>query len=423
MHDLKHICSPSRTKNRRGLILVSLLALFLIPLAILLARQGANAYSSWRGQPAASVAPAAINPGSELFGTASNLLPAAQETGNGLAATAPDGTILHYSIIPDLQQRVQRYLQAYQVPYGLLIALEPESGRVLAMTSHSSLTPAWTHEAAYQLYPMASLFKMVTAASALENGKITPNTVLEFRGRAVSENPSNWDPRPRGRNSRMDVAEAMGKSSNPVYGRIASDLVGSEGMKATCERFGFNSHLLPGLPARPSQAPAPTTTHDLRLLGSGLEHNLQVSPLHAALITASIANNGVMMTPRLVDRISRENRDQTLPPPRELRRVVSPQVADNLTRMLTSTVTTGTSRRAFRSPQAKQLLASVTVAAKTGTIDGNNPKGHYSWFAAYAPAEKPKIALVALVINGDRWRIKASQVGEQALDAFFRAGK
>jgi cell division protein FtsI/penicillin-binding protein 2 len=130
-----------------------------------------------------------------------------------------------------------------------------------------------------------------------------------------------------------------------------------------------------------------------------------------------------MMVPRLVDRISRENQEQPLPPSRELLRVTSPQVAGSLTRMLTSTVTTGTSRRAFRSAQAKQLLSTVTVAAKTGSIDGDNPKGHYSWFAAYAPADNPRIALVALVINGDRWRIKASQVGEQALDAFFKADK
>lgn len=419
MRDLKHICTPTRTKNKRGLVLVSLLALLLIPLALLLVRQVADAYSNWRNQPPA---PAPISLGTELFGTASNLLPSAQQNDRGLTATANDGTVLHYSIMPALQQRIERFLRIYQVPYGLVIALEPATGRVLAMAGHSSLAPDWTQQAPYQLYPMASLFKMVTAAAALENGVINPDTVLEFRGSAISETPSSWDPRPKGRNNQMDVSNAMGKSCNPVYGRIASDLLGAARLQAACEQFGFNRPLLPGLPVHTSQAPLATTTTDLRLLGSGLEHNLQVSPLHAALITAGIANNGVMMTPRLVDRVQRNNQDLQLPPIRELLRVTSPQVADSLTRMLTSTVTTGTSRRAFRSAQAKQLLASVSVAAKTGSIDGDNPKGHYSWFAAYAPTDNPQIALVALVINGDRWRIKASQVGEQALDAFFRAG-
>jgi cell division protein FtsI/penicillin-binding protein 2 len=66
------------------------------------------------------------------------------------------------------------------------------------------------------------------------------------------------------------------------------------------------------------------------------------------------------------------------------------------------------------------MLAGIDIAAKTGSIDGTDPKGHYSWFAAYAPAHEPRIALVALVINQDRWKIKSSQVGEQALEEFFK---
>ncbi len=420
MRDLKHLTKP---KRKRGLVLASLLTLFLIPSALLLIRQGASAYSTWRNKPPGPAAPAPLTVGPELFDTASNLLPSAHLDGAGLAATAGDGTILHYSIIPALQQRIERLLASSQVPYGVVVALEPATGRVLAMAAHSSLMPGWSRDAAYQLYPMASLFKMVTAAAALENGKINLNTVVAFRGRPVSEAPAGWDPSPRGRNNQMDVSEAICKSCNPVYGRIASDLVGSAGLQAACTRFGFNTPLLPGLPLRTSQAPTPTTTRGLRLLGSGLEHSLQVSPLHAAMITASIANNGIMMTPRLVDRADRENRELTLPPPRELRQVVSPRVAEDLARMLTGTVTRGTSRRAFRSPQGRHLLASVSVAAKTGSIDGDNPKGHYNWFAAFAPADRPQIALVALVINGNRWRIKASQVGEQALETFFKGNR
>jgi len=64
-------------------------------------------------------------------------------------------------------------------------------------------------------------------------------------------------------------------------------------------------------------------------------------------------------------------------------------------------------------------LASINVAAKTGSINGTEPAGHYSWFAAYAPVEDPQIAVVALIINQDKWKIKASYLGEQALEQFF----
>jgi cell division protein FtsI/penicillin-binding protein 2 len=74
----------------------------------------------------------------------------------------------------------------------------------------------------------------------------------------------------------------------------------------------------------------------------------------------------------------------------------------------------------FLMTASRPKLASVNICAKTGSINGKEPEGRYTWFAAFAPAEDPKIALVALIINQDRWKIKASFLGEQALEAFFK---
>ena len=100
--------------------------------------------------------------------------------------------------------------------------------------------------------------------------------------------------------------------------------------------------------------------------------------------------------------------------------MVTPETAAQLARMLSTTVSTGTSRKAFHDRRGRPKLADVNIAAKTGTIDGKDPAGHYSWFAAYAPIEDPKIALVSLVVNHDKWKIKASAVGEKALETYFR---
>ena len=88
--------------------------------------------------------------------------------------------------------------------------------------------------------------------------------------------------------------------------------------------------------------------------------------------------------------------------------------------MLATTVNSGTSRKVFHDRRGRSRFASLNIAAKTGSINGKDPTGHYSWFAAYAPTDDPQIALVALVINQDKWKIKASYVGEQALEAFFK---
>jgi cell division protein FtsI/penicillin-binding protein 2 len=287
------------------------------------------------------------------------------------------------------------------------------------MTSYSSADPGWAKGAYFDLYPMASLFKIITASAALENRRITPETVIEFRGKATSENPRYWEASPKGRNNRTDVTYAMGKSINPVYGRLASDIAGKTSVMASVNRFGFNQALLPGTSAKESTATEPQSNHGLMLMGAGLDHEVKISPLHAAVMMAAIANGGKMMAPGLTDRTTdRKGTDKDVFTPRELRSLVTPETATSLTRMLSSTVKTGTSRRAFHDRRGRPRI-DVDIAAKTGSITGRDPRGQYSWFAAFAPTHSPRIALVALVINQDKWRIKSAQVGELALEEFF----
>jgi cell division protein FtsI/penicillin-binding protein 2 len=135
---------------------------------------------------------------------------------------------------------------------------------------------------------------------------------------------------------------------------------------------------------------------------------------------SAIANGGKMMAPGLTSSIiDGQGVEKEQFTPRELRRLVTPETSASLTRMLSSTVLTGTSRKAFHDRRG-HLLVDVPIAAKTGSINGTDPKGHYSWFAAFAPIQEPRIALVALVINPDKWKVKASQVGAQALEEFFK---
>ena len=244
--------------------------------------------------------------------------------------------------------------------------------------------------------------------------------MIEFRGNSYSENPRYWDASPRGGNNRMSVTYAMGKSINPVYGRVASDIAGKSSVMQSISRFGFNQELLPGIPAKPSRAMEPANNHGLRLMGAGLDHEVKISPLHAAVIMSAIANGGKMMVPGLTSSVvDGQGIEKEAFTPRELRRLVTPETSESLTRMLSSTVLTGTSRKAFHDRHGRPKL-DVSIAAKTGSINGTDPKGHYSWFAAFAPIQNPRIALVALVINPDKWRVKASQVGEHALEEFFK---
>lgn len=409
-------------KRLRQLKLALLFIAIVLALAPLCASTSAGLhFRDWLSSFAPTAPKPAKPPASPgRFETAVNLLATAEVNGSSVSAQTPDGLQYNFTIQGDLQRRVYEFLAKYQVPYGVFVAIEPSSGRILGMTAYSSVDPLWAKRSVYELYPMASLFKIITASAALENHKITPDSVIEFRGNSYSENPRYWDTNPRGRNNRMNVTNAMGKSVNPVYGRVASDIAGKSSVMESISRFGFNQELLTGIPAKPSQAGEPVDSRELRLMGAGLDHDVKISPLHAAVIMSAIANGGKMMLPGLTSSIvdAKGVESETFTP-RELRRLATPETSASLTRMLSSTVLTGTSRRAFHDRRGRPLL-DIPIAAKTGSIDGTDPKGHYSWFAAFAPIQNPRIALVALVINPDKWKIKASQVGEQALQEFFR---
>ena len=414
-----------RREKLKHLLVFAAIVLALTPVTVLIFQKTstvAAAVISWyktSSTAATNRAAAPKQPPNSSFVMASSMLDEAAGPPDQLTARTIQGQIFHYSVRGDLQKRVHDFMALYQVPYGVFVAIEPASGRILAMTSYSAVEPEWTKNSYFDLYPMASLFKIITAAAALESKKINPETIIEFRGNSYSENPRYWEASPTGRNNRMDVSTAMGKSINPVYGRVACDIAGKASVMECANRFGFNQALLPGTSAKESQAGEPQSNHALMLMGAGLDHEVKISPLHAAAMMAAIANGGKLMAPGLTDKITNGNGvSEEFFTPREIRNLVSPETATALTRMLSSTVKSGTSRRAFHDSRGRPRL-NVEIAAKTGSIDGSDPRGHYSWFAAFAPIHNPRIALVALVINQDKWKIKSAQVGEQALEEFF----
>ena len=356
----------------------------------------------------------------ELFRLGAEALPSSTFSDGRLLATLPDGGTILYGIDEELQTRVSRVLEDNRVPYGAFVALEPKTGKILAMKGHSSIDPGWEQQSVYGLYPMASLFKIITATAALELNKVTSDTLFAFRGGLTSENPRYWDVRQGRRNQQMPLDLAMGKSVNPVFGRLASEFAGRDSIVSCTERYGFNQIIFP-TPAMPSKSVVPQTDDELRLMGAGLCKEVKISPLHAASIIAAIANDGVMMQPMLAREL-RNGKGEIVfaETPHEVRRIVTPETARELTKMLATTVSAGTSRKAFRLWRGQPKLASIQVAAKTGSINGTSPAGHYSWFVAYAPVNDPQIAVAALIVDHDKWRIKASHVGEQALEAFFK---
>ena len=97
---------------------------------------------------------------------------------------------------------------------------------------------------------------------------------------------------------------------------------------------------------------------------------------------------------------------------------MTPELADRLREMLVDTTVRGTARRAFRTRRGP-LLGSIAVAGKTGSLSGRDPNGRYEWFIGVAPAQKPRLAVAVVIVQGSIWWVTPSQVAAEILKVAF----
>jgi len=314
---------------------------------------------------------------------------------------------------PRLQARLERSLATYRVPWGATVLLEAGSGRVLALAEHSKAEPGRRGLALAALAPAASIFKIVTAAALLERG-VGPDDEVCYHGGRRRLAPGLLADDPHRDRRCTSLSTAFGHSTNVVFAKLADRGLDAAALRAVAERFLFNAPIAFSLPVERSAADIPDDAFGLANAAAGFG-DVRLSPLHAALLGAIVANGGLYVPPVLVDDVL----DGPVPAPAAPTRVVDEAVAAGLAAMMRNTVTSGTARRVFRHPAP--ALRGVEVAGKTGSLADRSPYRDYSWFVGFAPAGRPEVVVATVVVNERLWHARAPTVAKEALEAFFAA--
>lgn len=314
---------------------------------------------------------------------------------------------------PRLQARLERTLRSWDVPWGAVVLVEPSTGRVLALAEHSRAEPDRRGLATAALAPAASIFKLVTAAALLEEGVLADETVCYHGGKRRLA-PGNLADDPRRDRRCATLTSAFGHSTNVVFAKLADRGLDPARLRAVAERFLFNAPIPFAQPVEVSSAEIPEESFALANTAAGFG-KVRLSALHGALLAAVVANDGLMVPPVLVDAVEGATWPETAPG----YRVVDAPVAAELGRMMRSTVTEGTARKVFR--RVAKSLRGVAVAGKTGSLADAAPYRDNSWFVGYAPADRPEIAVAAVVVNDRVWRVRAPSLAKEALEAYFGA--
>jgi peptidoglycan glycosyltransferase len=326
---------------------------------------------------------------------------------------------ISYTLDPALQAQAQNILKKYNVPWGALVAIEPSSGKVLAIADYSSAANGNPPVALQATFPAASLFKLITASGAVEQKGYVGNTVINYRGGDYTLNQYNYQPNSRSDHRRMTLADAISKSCNPAMGRVALNNLSSGLLQQYAVNFGFNTAIPFEYQLQQSSFSVGSDDYSIARTAAGFG-NVLVSPLHAASIMSTIANNGVMMKPFVVSDVSDGENIAYQASPEVLKTSILPSTAREVLRMMERTVVNGTAKRVFRNARGSSL-GNINVAAKTGTLSGVNPKGLYRWLVAAAPTENPQIAIAALVIDNGTARANGVVLGYDLINYYFQS--
>ncbi len=312
----------------------------------------------------------------------------------------------------DLNLTIGNSLQKYAYEQmrgkrGALVAMNPKTGRILAMISLPDFDPnaaalekSWGDivenenspliaRAVQGLYPPGSTYKIVTAAAAYENGLAGTKFNDEGKFTVGDLTVENYNGKKYGE---ISLEKAFAVSSNQVFCSVGFEL-GSEIMKEISERFWIGKSIEFDLETEASRIEYKKMSNsDSALVAIG-QGQLLTTPMEMAVICSAIANGGEIIRPYIVDSVTKNETVVKSSKAKVLGRAISEECAEYIKERMIETVNEGTGTKA--------RISGVTVAGKTGTAENEKEKDH-AWFVGFAPAEAPEIAVAVILENDGR---------------------
>jgi cell division protein FtsI/penicillin-binding protein 2 len=340
-----------------------------------------------------------------------------------------DTLIVKLTVNDLLQRRLWALFRRYHPRCAAAFVMKPRTGEVLAAVSYRNPKeeehlPPDQNILLWHRFPAASIFKIVIAAGAMENGLINPDDSLGVTGSnytlykyQLRDKKTRWT-----RN--MTMRDAFARSINPFFGKIGQLMMGTTRINQGAEKFMFNRPIPFDLPAEPSYFKPPGSAYECAEIACGFTDTTRLSPLHAAAIGASVAGNGSFKRPFLVRHIEKAggpvrynyDGDETIS-------FMKQETALLMQDLMEAVVKRGTARKSFAHLRKWGLGPSIRMGGKTGSLDSDMPKGRCDWFVGYAmdPRKKEEsIAVSVVIVHGALWTIHAGYIGAEAIRCYVQ---
>jgi cell division protein FtsI/penicillin-binding protein 2 len=271
-------------------------------------------------------------------------------------------------------------------------------------------------------FPAASIFKIITAAAAIEKASLKADTMLHFNGRKHTLYKSQLKEKETKYTNYISFKDAFAKSVNPVFGKIGALYLGKEALKSYAMSFGFNRIINFETFLMPSLTVVSGDSYQLAELSSGFNKKTKITPVHGALIASTIINQGKLIEPTIVDRIvdvdgTELYKGQSV----ILGHAFNAETSSILNELMKTTIQSGTARRVFRSYRKDKIISRLEIGGKTGSINNRTNDVKYDWFVGYANEKDGdgKIAVSVLVAHKKYIGIRAAKYALMAFKQYF----
>ncbi len=351
----------------------------------------------------------------------------ADKVANTTAGVKNPGNNVYTSLDVDIQEAAYKALGVYD---GAVVVTEVSTGRVLAMVSKPDFDPnqiveMWDslqedtessvllNRATQGLYPPGSTFKIITALEYIRENPDTYNKYSYVCNGSYKNGNDKIKCYHGSVHNLVDLTKSFAKSCNSSFANIGMSL-DKEEFKDTLDSLLFHQDLPWNFLHAQSSTPVSTDLSDSEMLQVSIgQGKVQMTPLHLNLITAAIANDGVLMRPYVVDRIEDANGNMVRSyKPTEYGALMTEEESAILQELMVEVVESGTGTRIQG--------YGYTVAGKTGSAEYNsNTDDSHAWFTGFAPVENPEIAVTVIIEGAGSGGDYAVPMARRVFDAYF----
>ncbi|MBF0362523.1 MAG: hypothetical protein HQK49_16005 [Oligoflexia bacterium] len=341
-----------------------------------------------------------------------------------------------YTVDSQLTNYINNLLLKFHPDYSAVVVIDNNTGKIISATGFqkdgNKIVPSLAFS---NTNPCASLFKIVTAAALIQDCRVDPETMFTYLGRSTTlyryqlKMKNNRAGRPQ------SLKKAFATSNNVIFGKAVLQYCNKKELDGMAYKFGFNQNLMDEIGLSPSIVDISNSSQnnslnnyddqvELASFASGFNTQTLISPVHAALLSSVLANDGILIYPtiisKVIDKESSINIWEKIPTET---RVVNVDVARKLKEMMGLTIKEGTARKSFRRLR-RVIDQELMIGGKSGSITGGTPQGKRNWFTAFAAPKNPSygkgISISVMNIGVEDVSVKPAYLARSIIEFYFQ---